>query len=264
MAGYLVLGRDALSIDDLWVAAILILAPFIGSFVGLLTLRLPAGRPWAMSRSACGACERPLGIIDLIPLLSFLALWGRCRTCKAPIPKRYLLLESACLLIALWSVLAFSGVMAAVTALFGWWLLLIALIDAEHLWLPDLLTLPLGAVGIIASLVLGQAPVWTPFAGVAVGYGGLVLVAWIYKKVRGVDGMGGGDPRLLGALGAWVGWQGLPSVLIWSCLAGLSVAMAQAIIRRRLATDQQLPFGSFLAIGAWLTWLWGPLHSLLR
>lgn len=253
-----------MTIDQLWAVSALILAPFVGSFIGLLTLRLPAERPWAMSRSACDACGRQLGLIDLFPLLSFLALRGRCRTCGAAIPCRYPLLEGGCLLIAAWSALAFSGERVAVTALFGWALLLIATIDAEHLWLPDRLTLPFGALGMIATLVIGEVPVWTPFVGAAVGYGGLALIAWLYKRVRGFDGLGGGDPRLLGAIGAWVGWQGLPSVLIWSCVAGLSVAIAQAIVRRRFATDQQLPFGTFLAVGAWLTWLWGPLHALLR
>ena len=253
-----------MTIDQLWAVSALILAPFVGSFIGLLTLRLPAERPWAMSRSACDACGRQLGLIDLFPLFSFLALRGRCRTCRAAIPWRYPLLESGCLLIAAWSAFAFSGEGVAVTALFGWALLLIATIDAEHLWLPDRLTLPFGALGMIATLVIGEAPVWTPFVGAAVGYGGLALIAWLYKRVRGFDGLGGGDPRLLGAIGAWVGWQGLPSVLIWSCVAGLSVAIAQAIVRRRFAAGQQLPFGTFLAVGAWLTWLWGPLHALLH
>lgn len=253
-----------MTIDQLWAVSALILAPFVGSFIGLLTLRLPAERPWAMSRSACDACGRQLGLIDLFPLFSFLALRGRCRTCRAAIPWRYPLLEGGCLLIAAWSAFAFSGEWVAVTALFGWALLLIATIDAEHLWLPDRLTLPFGALGMIATLVIGEAPVWTPFVGAAVGYGGLALIAWLYKRVRGFDGLGGGDPRLLGAIGAWVGWQGLPSVLIWSCVAGLSVAIAQAIVRRRFAAGQQLPFGTFLAVGAWLTWLWGPLHALLH
>jgi leader peptidase (prepilin peptidase)/N-methyltransferase len=252
-----------LTLDHLWTLSALILAPFVGSFIGLLTLRLPADRPWAMSRSACATCHRRLGVVDLVPLVSFLALRGRCRTCGAPIPWRYLLLEGGCLLIALWSALAFSGVMVPLTAVLGWSLLLIATVDAEHLWLPDQLTLPFGVLGVIATLAIGEAPAWTPFVGAAVGYGGLGVIAWLYKKVRGFDGMGGGDPRLLGAIGAWVGWEGLPSVLIWACVAGLSVALAQTLVRRRFAAGQQLPFGTFLAIGAWLTWLWGPLHTLL-
>ena len=217
-----------------------------------------------MSRSACEACDRPLAVIDLVPVFSFLLLRGRCRTCGAAIPPRYLLLEVGCLLIAAWSLVTYAGVMVPVTALFGWALLLIATIDAEHLWLPDILTLPLGALGVVLTLGLGLAPAWTPLLGAAVGYGALTVIAWLYRRIRGFDGMGGGDPRLLGAIGAWVGWQGLPSVLVWSCVAGLSVATAQAIVRRRFSPSQQLPFGTFLAVGAWLTWLWGPLHTLIR
>lgn len=253
-----------MTIDDLWAASTVVLGPFIGSFIGLLTLRLPAGRAWAASRSACDACQRPLGVVDLFPLLSYLWLRGRCRTCKAAIPPRYPLLEGACLLIALWSALSQTGPMVPVTAVLGWWLLLIATIDSEHLWLPDILTLPFGLAGAVLTIGVMDAPPWTPLLGAALGFGGLAAIAWLYRRVRGFDGMGGGDPRLLGAIGAWVGWQGLPSVLIWACLAGLSVAAAQAIVRKRLSPGEQLPFGAFLAVGAWLTWLWGPLHSLLR
>ena len=258
------LGTTALTIDHLWAVSTLIFSPFIGSFIGLLTLRLPANRPWAMSRSACDACGRQLGIVDLAPLLSFLVLRGRCRTCGAAIPPRYILLEGGCLFIALWSALTQTGVMVPVTAILGWGLLLIAVIDAEHLWLPDMLTLPLGLAGALLTVGFANASLWTPLLGAAAGFCGLAAIAWLYKKVRGFDGMGGGDPRLLGAIGAWVGWQGLPSVLIWACVAGLSVAASKAIVRRRLAPGQELPFGAFLAIGAWLTWLWGPLHVLIR
>ncbi|WP_310212111.1 A24 family peptidase [Caulobacter sp. BE264] len=252
-----------MTIDQIWVASTLILAPFIGSFIGLLTLRLPADRPWVMSRSACDTCKRPLGIVDLLPVISFLILRGRCRNCHAAIPLRYLLLEVGCLLIALWSAIIYPGAMVLVTALLGWSLLLIATIDAEHLWLPDKLTLPLGALGVLFTIGVGQAPLWTPLLGAIVGYGVLASVAWLYKSLRGFEGMGGGDPRLMGAIGAWVGWQGVPSVLVWSCVAGLSFAIAQAIVHRRFSSRQPLPFGTFLAIGGWLTWLWGPLHTLL-
>jgi len=255
---------QGLSTDAFWAALTLVSGPIVGSFIGLMTLRLPAHRPWALSRSACDACARPLGIADLIPLISYLLLRGRCRTCRAVIPPRYPLLEGGCLLIALWSALTQTGALIPTTALFGWTLLLIAVIDAEHLWLPDLLTLPLGFAGMILTVWLAEARPWTPLLGAAAGYGGLTIVAWLYQKSRGHEGLGGGDPRLLGAIGAWVGWQGLPSVLIWACLAGLSVAASQAIVRKQLSPGQQLPFGTFLAIGAWLTWQWGPLHDLFH
>jgi leader peptidase (prepilin peptidase)/N-methyltransferase len=253
-----------LTIEDILGIATLVLGPFIGSFIGLLSLRLPAGRDWTVSRSACGSCERSLGVVDLIPLLSYLALRGRCRTCGAAIPPRYPLFEVGCLIISAWAFATQTGWLIPATALLGWQLLLIAVIDAENFWLPDLLTLPLGVTGIAVTIALTDAPYWTPLLGAAVGYGALALIAWLYKRTRRREGLGGGDPRLLGAVGAWVGWQGLASVLVWACVAGLSVAAAMLITRRRLPEDQKLPFGTFLAIGAWLTWLLGPLHALFR
>jgi len=95
--------------------------------------------------------------------------------------------------------------------------------------------------------------------GAAAGFGVLWLLALIYKRLRGRDGLGGGDPFLLGAIGAWVGWMGLPSVLLWASLSGLSVVAAKVVLRRPVAGTDRLPFGVFLAIGAWLTWLYGPL-----
>jgi len=95
--------------------------------------------------------------------------------------------------------------------------------------------------------------------GAAVGFGGLWLLAFLYRRVRGRDGLGGGDPFLLGAIGAWVGWAGLPSVLLWASAAGLAVVAAKLVLRRPVASADRLPFGVFLAVGAWMTWLYGPL-----
>lgn len=255
-----------MNIDAVWILASLMLAPCVGSFIGLLTLRLPAGRPWIIARSACGACQRSLGPLDLVPIGSFLALGGRCRTCRAPIPRRYLLLETGCLAIAAWSALAQSGPLVLATAFLGWCLLAIAVIDAENLWLPDVLTLPLGLAGWLVTVSLGIAGPLEPLIGAAVGYGALAAIAFVYKAFRGRQGLGGGDPFLLGAIGAWVGWAGLPSVLLWACGVGLAVVAIGSLARRRpvaATASQPLPFGTFLAVGAWLTWLLGPLPGAL-
>ncbi|WP_246263336.1 prepilin peptidase [Caulobacter soli] len=246
----------------IWTLVALAAAPFVGSFIGLLTLRLPAGRPWIASRSACDGCGRRLGPPDLVPIASFLVLRGRCRTCRAPIPPRYPMLEAGCLAIAAWSALAQSGPLVLATAALGWGLLTAAVIDAENLWLPDVVTLPLGVAGWAVTVGLGVAPPFEPLIGAAVGYGVLALVGLSYKALRGRQGLGGGDPFLLGAIGAWVGWQSLPTVLLWSCGVGLAAAAAIGLIRRRIDTTQPLPFGTFLAVGGWLTWLLGPLPGL--
>ncbi len=249
----------ALNLDVFWPLAALAAAPFVGSFIGLLTLRLPAGRPWIAARSACDGCHRRLGPLDLVPIVSFLASRGRCRTCHAPILARYPLLELACLGLAIWSVLTQAGAMALATAVLGWGLLAVAVIDAENLWLPDVLTLPLGLAGWALTVSLGLSTPLAPLIGAAAGYGALALVALAYRTLRGRQGLGDGDPFLLGAIGAWVGWQGLPTVLLWACGAGLATAAVIALTRRRLDAGHPLPFGTFLAVGAWLTWLFGPL-----
>lgn len=241
---------------DPWFVLPPLLGPFVGSFVGLLTVRLPEERPVLLGRSACGACGRTLQPLDLVPLASFAAFGGRCRTCRAPIPRRYPLIEAACLGVGLWAALGFSGPQALVAAAFGWWLLAIAVLDAEHFWLPDALTLPLLLAGLAAALALD--PLWTDrLIGAVVGWGVLALIGLAYARLRGREGLGGGDPRLFGAIGAWTGWQGLPSVLLIGAGAGLAWALVAS--RGRLSAELRVPFGTCLAVGAWLVFLYGPI-----
>jgi leader peptidase (prepilin peptidase)/N-methyltransferase len=152
-----------------------------------------------------------------------------------------------------------SGPSAVLTALFGWQLLLIAVVDAEQYWLPDRLTLPLLASGLAAAAALEEHTLLEAVTGAAGGFLTLWLLAWGYQRLRGRQGLGGGDPILLAAVGAWTGWMGLPSVLLWSALAGLSVAVGQAACGRAVTGTDRLPFGVFLAMGGWLTWMFGPL-----
>ncbi len=248
----------------LWDFAAVVLGPVAGSFLGLISLRLPQEKTVVTGRSACGSCGRTLSPVDLVPILSFLALRGRCRTCGGVIPRRYLMMELGCLALGVWSAFAFDGPMALVSALFGWWLLIVAVIDGEHFWLPDRLTLPLGAVGLIQAVafaVLGGTPtLWIHnLIGAAAGFGALWLIAFAYRRLRGREGLGGGDPILLGAIGAWVGWQGLPGVVAWAGVAGLSVVLVMVLRRRGVSAEMKLPFGVFLALGGWLVWILGPV-----
>jgi leader peptidase (prepilin peptidase)/N-methyltransferase len=151
--------------------------------------------------------------------------------------------------------------MIAATALLGWQLLLIAIIDAENFWLPDELTAPLIITGLIAAAVLMQGWPFPQIFGAVAGFVLLWALAALYRQVRGRDGLGGGDPILFAAAGAWVGWSGLPTVLLWACAAGFSVVLALLITRRKVEATDRLPFGTFLVIGIWLTWLYGPLGS---
>lgn len=240
----------------------------VGSFLGLVSLRLPRGEDVVFGRSRCGGCGQALKPWRMIPVLSWALSGGRCAECGSVILIRYPLIELASGLIGVWAGFHSADFATALmTGVLGWNLLIIALVDAEHFWLPDQLTLPLFVSGLIAAVLLHPAglPVALPSAlippliGAAVGFGGLWLLARLYKLVRGREGLGGGDPFLLGAGGAWVGWTGLPSVLLWASAAGLSVVLAMLIVRRQVSATDRLPFGVFLSIGVWLTWLYGPL-----
>lgn len=232
----------------------------IGSFLGLVSLRFPAGEAIVYGRSRCGGCKRPLLPWQLVPLISYIIARGRCPDCATAIPVRYPLMEAACALIGIWAALGQpSPVAAAVTAILGWLLLLIAVVDAEHFWLPDQLTVPLLGTGILAALLLERMTLLDAAIGVCAGFTTLWLIGRVYRGLRGREGLGGGDPYLLAAGGAWVGWIGLPSVLVWSALSGLSIVVAQLLLRRPVSGQDRLPFGIFLAVGIWLTWLFGPL-----
>jgi leader peptidase (prepilin peptidase)/N-methyltransferase len=180
-----------------------------------------------------------------------MALRGRCRTCGAAISIRYSLIELSAGAIGALAGIAGNPAQAALLALFGWVLLALAILDAEHLWLPNRITLPLAAVGLAASFAPGGMGPFDSFAGAAAGYAGLVLVAALYRRLRGRVGLGGGDPTLLGAIGAWTGWQTLPYVLLLAALGGLTIALVLILLRRADRTTR-LPFGTFLAAAGWL------------
>lgn len=231
-----------------------------GSFMGLVSVRLPLGECVVGGRSRCRGCGRALAPWNLIPVVSYVAARGRCTGCGERVSVRYPLIELACAAIGAWAVVAQPTLTGVVlTALLGWQLLLIALVDAEHQWLPDRLTLPLLAVGLAAAASLPSLTLRDSLIGAAAGFASLWALSWAYRRFRGREGLGGGDPYLLAAIGAWTGWIGLPSVLVWASTAGLSLVVARRLTGRAVSASDRLPFGVFLAIGAWLTWLLGPI-----
>ncbi|MBU1539343.1 MAG: A24 family peptidase [Alphaproteobacteria bacterium] len=178
----------------------------------------------------------------------------------SPGPRRHALMALAAAAIGVWAALVRATPLDAVlTALLGWQLLLIAVIDGEHFRLPDRLTLPLLATGGLAAMVLDQTAPIDALIGAAAGFAGLWLLALAYRGLRGRDGLGDGDPILLAAGGAWVGWIGLPSVLLWASAAGLSLVAARLLVGKRVSATDRMPFGPCLAAGIWLTWMLGPL-----
>lgn len=232
-----------------------------GSFVAAVSVRLPRETDIVAAPSACMRCERPLKPWHLVPVVSWLMLRGRCGFCREPISPRYPLVELACAGLGAWAGWhgAPSWLLAGATAVLAWQLVLIALIDGEHFWLPDELTWPLAATGLLANaLILRGWPV-DAMIGMTAGFVLLWGIGRLYQQVRGREGLGGGDPFLFAAAGAWVGWQSLPSVLVWSCAAAFSVVAARLILRKTVSGADRLPFGVFLAIGIWLVWLLGPL-----
>lgn len=248
-------------------ASALLFAPFAGSFLANLAVRLPAGAGIVRGRSRCPHCATTLGVADLVPILSWLVLKGRCRHCRAAISPFYPLFEAACLAIALWAALVVPGWPVWPACLLGWLLLTLAEIDRCHLLLPDVITLPLLGLGLAVTFVLAPYRLPAHAIGAAAGFAAFALIAWAYRRLRGRDGLGLGDAKLLGAAGAWLGWQALPTVVAFA--AGLALAAvlanrAAATLRGAgavpaIAADRQIAFGPFLSAAIWLVWLYGPL-----
>ena len=230
-----------------------------GSFIALLTVRLPRAEGVVSGRSRCRLCGRSLSLRELMPLFSYAVQGGRCRSCGGRISGRYPAIEGGCALIGIWVGMTEPGVHGLAGAGLGWALLLMAILDAEHLWLPDRLTLPLLGAGLVFGAFDGGDPFAAHLIGAALGWAVLFLLAFGYRRLRGREGLGGGDARLLAAGGAWIGWMGVPSVLVWASLAGLSVVTARVATGREVRRHDKLPFGAFLALGIWLTWLYGPI-----
>ena len=238
-----------------WPLGLGALGAILGSFIAALVIRWPKGRSVLAGRSACDACARPLGPVELVPLASALWLRGRCRTCRAPIDARHWQIELAAAAIGLIAGLAVPGPMALAGAVFGWLLLGLAALDIAAFWLPDLLTATLALAGVFTAL-LGVAPPLADRAiGGVAGFAALWLIAAGYRALRHREGMGGGDPKLFGAIGLWVGWRLLPVVLLLASLAGLAFVLIRLVTGRGVRADDRLPFGALLAIAAYPTWL---------
>lgn len=240
---------------SLWAVSLGVLGVIVGSFVAALVTRWPDGRSVMQGRSACDACGRTLRAIDLVPLLSALVLRGRCRSCGAPISAVHWRIELAGLAIGIAAGLVVPGPIGIAGAVFGWLLLALASLDLVAFWLPDRLTLLLAAAGLASAAFGIDPPLAERLIGGVAGFGTLWLVAFGYRHLRGRDGMGGGDPKLFGAIGLWLGWQMLPAVLLIASMIGLGVVLAANLKGRNMAADTALPFGALLAIAGYPAWL---------
>ena len=264
------------------IASAFLFGLLIGSFLNVVILRLPPRLEWGWKRdsrellelpadatsrqppdlvlacSHCPQCGHHLSAWENIPLLSFLALRGRCRKCRAPISWQYPAVElftGIAMAICVWqfgigwqalAAMAYSAILIALTG-----------IDLRTSLLPDQMTYPLLWIGLLLSVFgVFVAPV-AAILGAVVGYLSLWSVYWLFKLATGKEGMGFGDFKLLAALGAWCGWQGVLPIVLISALVGAVIGSAWLALRGRDRASP-IPFGPYLALAGWIQLLWGP------
>lgn len=236
-----------------------ILAPFVGSFLGALAVRLPEGRDIVTARSACPNCGHKLGPLDLVPIASWIALGGRCRHCRAPIDWYYPAMEVSALLVVLWAAVLLDGFLLWLTVGLGWALLALLAMDMRHLLLADAITLPLIAAGLLVAGWLDMDRLWLHGLGAVTGFLVMVAVAQLYRALRQRDGLGMGDAKLMAAAGAWIGIQGLGTVLLYAVgISLLYVSIARGV-GRPVDASTPIPLGAGIALALWVVWLHGPL-----
>lgn len=213
-------------------------------------------------RSTCPSCGHLIGAIENVPIVSYLFLRGKCRACKKPIGVRYPLVEGLTgilTMVAAWH-FGVSGT-ALLAIIYIWALIALTFIDADTTLLPDDITLPLLWLGLLANLAGTFVDIRSAVAGAAAGYLILWLVYWAFKLLTGKEGMGYGDFKLLAAIGAWVGWQLLPLVILLSAAVGTVVGVAGIIFQGR-DKGAKLPFGPYLAAAGFIALIWGPALNM--
>jgi leader peptidase (prepilin peptidase)/N-methyltransferase len=229
----------------------------VGSFLNVCIHRLPRRKSIVWPASACPACGRPLSWLENIPVVSYLWLRGRCRTCGASISSRYPIVEglTAAMFAVAWWYYG-PGLLLVSRLVFGCILIVLFAIDLAHHLLPNVITLPGIVVGLLFSLF--TEPGWVAsIAGVLVGGGVLFLVAEAYYRVRHEEGLGMGDVKMLAMIGAFVGWKQTLLALTMASFSGSSLGLA-LFVTRRGGMKYALPFGAFLAVGGFVAATVGP------
>ncbi|MEJ2190625.1 MAG: prepilin peptidase [Acidobacteriota bacterium] len=233
----------------------------VGSFLNVVIYRLPRERSLVRPRSACPSCGALIRWFDNIPVLSWLALRGRCRSCRAPISIRYPLVEAAAGALAVLALQRWGPSVTMVeVVVFAWVSLALALIDLDFQILPDVLTIPSLILGFVASFFGGYTWWLDSLLGAFVGAALPTAVILLYRLLRGIEGMGWGDVKYLAAIGAVVGLQGCVGILVVAATLGAMVGIG-LMLTGRGSSKTALPFGTFLALAV-IFWLYAPASWL--
>ena len=274
------------SLPWLFVVAAAVIGLLVGSFLNVVIHRLPKmmERDWqaqcaelsneptagsnhaeqtaltynlVVPRSACPACSHQITAIENIPVISYLALRGKCRGCGTKISARYPAVEALTAVLSGLVAWHFGFGLAGCSALLLLWALVaLTFIDADTQLLPDSITLPLLWLGLIVNLNHGFTDINSAVLGAIFGYLSLWSIYWLFKLITKKEGMGYGDFKLLAALGAWLGWQKLLLIILLSSVVGAVVGIV-LIILARLGRNVPLPFGPYLAMAGFIALLWG-------
>jgi leader peptidase (prepilin peptidase)/N-methyltransferase len=266
----------------LYVTTVALLGLIVGSFLNVVIHRVPLmlERTWSQQcrehlelaaddqdgagpfnlltpPSRCPHCGHRIAAIENIPIISYLVLRGRCRGCSTRISPRYPAIEMVTAVLSVITVIHFGFTLQAAAALaFTWMMIPLCMIDYDTQLLPDPMTLSLLWGGLALSLTGVFVDSQTSIIGALAGYLSLWCIYHIFRLLTGKEGMGYGDFKLLGAIGAWTGWQALPVVILFSSLVGALTGIALIVFRSR-EHGQPMPFGPFLAGAGWITLLWG-------
>ena len=269
----------AREVPALFVGFVILLGLIIGSFLNVVIHRLPKmmacewrlfcaeldekpapnAEPFNLftPHSRCPACGHAVRAIENIPLLSYAFLRGKCHHCAAPISPRYPIVEALTGILSGYVAWRFGVSFVTLSALlFCWALIALTFIDADTQLLPDQITQPLIWLGLLANLGGLFTDIQSSVIGAVAGYFSLWTVYWLFKLVTGKEGMGYGDFKLLAAIGAWLGWQLLPVVILLSSLVGAIIGVSLILFARH-ERSQPIPFGPYLAGGGIIALLWG-------
>lgn len=262
-----------------WIIIAGILGLLVGSFLNVVIYRLPIilEREWteqcaelrdqasppeavftlSRPRSACPHCGHAITALENIPVISYLFLAGKCKACRTPISIRYPIIEALSALMSVIIAWHFGFGWSAVGALLlSWALIALTFIDVDHQLLPDKITLPLIWLGLAFNLSGVYTDLHSSVIGAIAGYLSLWSIYHLFKLVTGKEGMGYGDFKLLAALGAWMGWQALPMIVLLSSFVGALIGITLVLLKQH-QREIPIPFGPYLAIAGWIALVWG-------